>query len=103
MGAPAPPVAVMGRGGTWRVTVLGKAGRGTARAAPILLLGFTREGQAGPSETLEVTVAGRALGDLSQEALEAALARAVPPPSSDRKRPFFEDADRGGRSREGGS
>jgi hypothetical protein len=65
-----------------------------------LLLGFspadTGDRTSGP--TLEGTVAGRSLNELSDDVLQSALVRAVPPPADSRRRPFFEDADHGGRS-----
>jgi hypothetical protein len=63
-----------------------------------MLLGFSPEVAEDPAPTLEATVAGRALGELSQEALQDALVRAVAPPTDTRRRPFFEDADHEGRS-----
>ncbi len=89
---------VSGRGGSWRVSVLGRSGRAAARSAPLMLLGFSPEIAETSAPTLEATVAGRSLGELSQEALEAALVRAVAPPTDTRRRPFFEDADHDGRS-----
>jgi hypothetical protein len=59
----------------------------------LLLLGFRERESAGEAHTLECTVPGRRLEDLTAEALEAALARAKAPPAPDRPRPFFEDAD----------
>ncbi len=97
-------VRVSGRGGAWTVGVLGRSGRVAARSAPLLLLGFSPEGAGGAAPTLEATVAGRALGELSDDVLQAALTRAVAPPTGTRRRPFFEDVDQGGRpSPDGGS
>jgi len=89
---------VSGRGGSWRVSVLGRSGRASARSAPLLLLGFSPEGTGASALTLEATVAGRALDELSDDVLRSALVRAVAPPTDTRRRPFFEDADHGGRS-----
>jgi hypothetical protein len=61
-----------------------------------MLLGF--RGMEADTPELEAMVAGSALADLSQDALESALARAVPRPAVIRKRPFFEDADGARRS-----
>ena len=57
----------------WTVRVLGRAG-GTSgvRTAPLLLLGFSRDGA--PSR--EALVVGRELGGLTDDALERALAGA---------------------------
>ena len=97
-------VMVSGRGGAWTVSVLGRSGRAAARSAPLLLLGFAPHEAGGAAPTLEATVAGRALGELSDDVLQSALVRAVPPPTGTRRRPFFEDVDQGGRpSRDGGS
>lgn len=86
-----PEVTVSGRGDTWRVTLLGRAGRAEARSAPLMLLGFSpaRPGAA----NLEALATGRSLLDLPQEALESALMRALEPAADGRRRPFFEDAD----------
>lgn len=89
---------VSGRGGSWRVRLLGRSGRASARSAPLMLLGFSPEGAGDSAPTLEATVAGRSLAELSDESLHSALARAVPPRIETGKRPFFEDADQGGRS-----
>lgn len=91
---------VSGRGGSWRVSVLGRSGRASARSAPLLLLGFSLEDAGGGASapTLEASVAGRALEDLSDDLLQSALVRAVARPPDTRRRPFFEDADHGGRS-----
>ena len=100
-GPPAPDVSelrVSGRGGAWRVRVLGRSGRASARSAPLMLLGFLPEEAGGSAPTLEATVAGRGLAELSDEVLLSALARAVPPRTDTGRRPFFEDADQGGRS-----
>lgn len=89
---------VSGRGGEWRVSVLGRSGRASARSAPLLLLGFSPDDAGASIPTLEATVAGCSLGELSEDALELALGRAVPPPTDTGRRPFFEDPDHGGRS-----
>ena len=89
---------VSGRGGSWRVSVLGRSGRASARSAPLMLLGFSPEGVGDSAPSLEATVAARGLAELSDDVLQSALARAAPPPTATGKRPFFEDADHGGRS-----
>lgn len=86
-----PEVVVSGRGDTWRVTVLGRSGRAEARSAPLMLLGFSTDRPG--TERLEALAAGRSLHDLPQAELESALTRAQEPAPSDRRRPFFEDAD----------
>jgi hypothetical protein len=86
-----PETMVSGRGGMWRVTVLGRSGRAEARSAPLMLLGFSSDPPG--AARLEAMVAGRSVLDIPQEALESALARAREPVPGDRKRPFFEDAD----------
>jgi len=82
---------VSGRGGTWWARVLGSAGGARGTSAPLLLLGFRREGA--DSATHEALIAGRALSDVPDDALEAALTRAVERPAEIRRKPFFEDAD----------
>jgi hypothetical protein len=96
-------VEVVGRGGTWVATVLGRAGRAAARSAPLMLVGFRAKGSAEGAHTLEALVPARRLADLSAEALEAALARAKAPGAPDQRRPFFAEADatrRSGRTSE---
>jgi hypothetical protein len=63
-----------------------------------MLLGFSPEGVGDSAPSLEATVAARGLAELSDDVLRSALARAAPPPTATAKRPFFEDADQGGRS-----
>ena len=95
-GAPAAgpeEVEVVGPGGTWIARVIGKSGRASARSAPLILVGFRERASASDVHTLESTVPGRRLADLTADALEAALARAKAPPAPDQRRPFFEDAD----------
>jgi len=88
----------MWRGAVWTARVLGRAGRAEARAAPLMLVGFRERGSAEgatvPEETvLESTVPGRRLADVTEDALQAALDRAKPPPTAGQRRPFFEDSD----------
>lgn len=96
VGADLDEAVVEAAGATWRVRVLGRSGRAAARSAPLLLLGFWNGEPSGPP-SLEAPVAARTLAELSAEALESALARASPPPTDERKRPFFEEADHGHR------
>jgi hypothetical protein len=94
-------VELEAEGGVWQVTVLGRSGGSQGRAPPLLLLGFRRaEGGAGDAAR-EATVVAHALSDLTPARLEAALGEALPPPATDRKKPFFEGASQGRRG--GGS
>jgi len=85
----ATEVRVDGRGRVWWARVVGRSGRARV-GTPLLLLGFRAHDEAAP--TLEALVAGRSLEGVPVEALESALARAVPPVPAGRRRPFFEDA-----------
>lgn len=99
--APAPAdlsEAVVESGGVvWKVRVLGRSGRAGGRAPPLLLLGFWESDEPGIPHAREVVVAGRALGELGADRLEAALAEALPPPPPGRKRSFFEGMGQGRR------
>jgi hypothetical protein len=86
-----PQVTIVGRGGTWRVRVLGKSGRAGGRSVPLMLLEFSADG--GRAPVLEAVVSGSSLDTLPDETLLTALARAAEPRDADRKRPFFEEAD----------
>lgn len=79
--------------GAWVVRVLGRSGRSTARAAPLMLVGFWPDGSAAAAPTLEAVLAARRLEDVPEETLRSALARAKEPPPAGQRRPFFEDAD----------
>jgi hypothetical protein len=78
------------QGTRWTVRVLGRAGRASGASPPLLLLGFWEGDAAEPS--LEAMVVGRTLGDLSDSALEAALATAAKRRDPDRRVAFFPDA-----------
>jgi hypothetical protein len=58
-----------------------------------MLVGFWDAAAGAEAHTLESTVAGRRLTDLSEEALLDALARAKTPPVAGQRRPFFDDSD----------
>jgi hypothetical protein len=88
-GVPEACIEVAGR--RWTVRVLGRSGRTSTGAAPLLLLGFW-DGQDEDAEPLEALVVARTLEGLSEEELESALLTASKPPDPDRKRPFFPDA-----------
>lgn len=84
-------------GRTWTVRVVGRSGRAAHGEAPLLLLGFW-DGE--PSEDppqLEFTVVGRTLDGVGAGRLRDSLAKASPPPSHDRKTPFFESTHQGKR------
>ena len=78
-------------GQRWTVRVLGRSGRTSVGAAPLLLIGFWNA-QDEDAEPLEALVAARALEGLSEEQLESALLTASKPPDPARKRSFFPDA-----------
>ena len=85
-------------GMAWAVRVLGRVGRASGASAPLLLLGFWEADAAAhrlPSR--EALVVGRALEDLSPEALEEALAAARPPRDPDKTPGFFQESAQGGR------
>jgi hypothetical protein len=95
--APPPPIdedveeariEVAGR--VWSVRVLGRSGRASRGAAPLLLLGFWDAAASGEQPVLEVSVVGRTLARLTPEQLEEALGRAFPPLNPERKRSFFD-------------
>ena len=86
-------------GATWTVRVLGRSGRAGDRSPPLLLLGFWPERGAG-EHTREATIVARTLAELSPTRLQEALARSIPPPQSERRKPFFDAASQG---RRGGS
>jgi hypothetical protein len=83
---------------TWRARVLGRSGRASRGAPPLLLLGFWRAGAEQDTPELEATVVARTLAELTEDRLLAALAGATPPPSPDRPRSFF-DTGHGGKRR----
>ena len=76
----------------WTVRVQGRSGRASGASAPLLLLGFWKDVEAGGEPLLEALVAGRTLEGQSIEALEAALAIAQEPADPARKTPFFQGA-----------
>lgn len=83
-------------GKSWTVRVLGRAGRASGAAAPLLLLGFWEEGAAdhgAPSR--EALVAGRGLEDLTSGGLEEALVAARPPRDPDKAPGFFQESAQG--------
>lgn len=87
---------------TWTVRVLGRSGRASGESPPLLLLGFW-EGPAEGGPMRERLVVGRALSDLSREALLEALSTAGEPRDPDRKKPFFEGAGQARKRRRRGS
>ena len=91
-------VTIMVAGERWTARLRGRSGR--AGAAPLLLVGFWRDGP-GPADggapELERLVVGRTLAGLGVRALEAALEQAAPPPDPDRRPPFFSEAGEGRR------
>lgn len=84
-------------GRTWTVRVLGRSGRVSRGEAPLLLLGFWDDEPGEAPPPLEVTVVGRTLGALTPACLGDALAKASPPPSPGRRKPFFETTHQGKR------
>jgi len=93
-------------GGTgWTVRVLGRSGRASAVATPLVLLGFWKDVAAAevpasgdPAEApetepdLEALVVAHSLEALRPQELEVALAGASKPRDADRAPPFFPEA-----------
>jgi hypothetical protein len=105
--APAPvEEAHIEVGGTgWKVRVLGRSGRASVVATPLVLLGFWKDEAAtevaasgDPAEDmeaepdLEALVVAHSLEALGPEELEEALAGASRPRDADRAPPFFPEA-----------
>lgn len=96
-------IEVAGTG--WTVRVLGRSGRASVIATPLILVGFWKDGAEteGPDSgdaaeaptakaDLEALVVAQSLETLSLEELEAALASAWRPRDADRSPPFFPEA-----------
>jgi hypothetical protein len=98
--APVEEVEVEADGERWTVRVGGRGRTGAATAAvPLLLLTFRRDG--GGDAALESMVVGRALGDLTDDDLRAALRRGRRPPEPGTRKEIFPEVGGRNRGREG--
>ena len=84
--------------GPHSVRVVGRSGRSTRSAVPLLLLGFWPEESTDEEPPREALVVGKLLSDLTEFQLEAAFRRSRAPLDPERPRRFFGDTNERRRS-----